>query len=316
MGVVAVLTPHAVSAQQAGSCVNGGAVADAANTGRISDCEALLAGMDTLAGTAATRSLNWAADTPIADWYGVVLSGTPQRVTQLRLHGQDANADTGMAEAKLNGTIPAELGLLSELTVLYLHRNNLTGEIPGALGNLTNLEWVSLYGNGLSGEIPAELAKLSNLKRLYLNHNDLTGQIPGALGGLSNLTHLFLHRNQLTGTIPAAEWNGLDNLVWMSLYSNDLTGGIPTELTGLASLKRLYLHENKNLGGTIPDSLGQMSTLTHLLLLRTGVSGPIPDSLGELSNLEWLVPIRQRVDGRDTGRVGRPYQPEAPIPAL
>ena len=266
------------------ACVIGGAATDAANTGLVSDCETLLEAKDKLEGTGATRTLNWSADTPMANWYGVVLSGTPQRVTYLRLHGQNEDAETGTVEAKLNGTIPAELGQLSELTVLY----NQTGEVPGALGNLANLEWLSLYDNDLTGAIPTELADLSNLERLYLNHNDLTGQIPGDLGEMSSLTHLFLHRNQLTGTIPADEWDGLDNLEWLSLYGNDLTGGIPTDLTGLSKLERLYLHENRNLGGTIPAELGQMSSLTHLLLLRTGLTGEIPDSLGELSNLEWL----------------------------
>ena len=60
-------------------CSSGTAVPDAANNpGLVSDCEALLASRDTLAGTA---TLNWSADTPIADWEGVVLEGTPQRVT-------------------------------------------------------------------------------------------------------------------------------------------------------------------------------------------------------------------------------------------
>ena len=54
-------------------CVSGGAVVDATNTGLKSDCGMLLAARDTLAGTAA---LNWSADTPIADWTGVVLGGS------------------------------------------------------------------------------------------------------------------------------------------------------------------------------------------------------------------------------------------------
>ena len=256
-------------------CVTGGAVSDSSNTGLVSDCEALLEARDALAGTG---SLNWSSDTPITDWDGIRgLEGTPERVTKLYLHSKG-----------LSGTIPSELGGMSSLTHLYLHRNKLTGAIPAELSSLSSLEWLSLYGNGLTGGVPAELAGLSKLKRLYLHDNQLSGMIPGKLGGMSNLTHLFLHRNRLTGTIPADQWDGLDNLVWLSLYSNDLTGGIPTELTGLAKLNRLYLHENRNLGGSIPAELGQMSSLTHLLLLRTGLSGPIPDSLGDLSNLAWL----------------------------
>ena len=231
-------------------CERGAAPDAEGNPGLVSDCELLLRSRDTLAGSA---TLNWRDDVAMSEWDGVTLSGTPERVTRLELHGKG-----------LDGEIAVELSGLSELRRLYLH------------------------GNSLSGEIPADLGKLTNLERLYLYSNELSGEIPGELGGMTKLTHMFLHHNQLRGKIPAAEWDGLDNLVWLSLYSNDLSGGIPTELTGLAKLERLYLHENRNLGGEIPAELGQMSSLTHLRLLRTGVSGPIPDSLSKLSKLVWL----------------------------
>ena len=83
-------------------CVSGGAVVDATNEGLVSDCGMLLAARDTLAGTA---SLNWSADTPIADWTGVVLGGTHGRVTELDL-----------GALGLNGRIPTELGSLANLT--------------------------------------------------------------------------------------------------------------------------------------------------------------------------------------------------------
>ena len=255
-------------------CVSGGAVSDQTNTGLVSDCEALLAAEDALAGAG---SLNWSADTPITDWDGIRgLEGTPERVTKLYLHSKG-----------LSGTIPSELGGMSSLTHLYLHRNKLTGAIPAELSSLSSLEWLSLYGNGLTGGVPAELAGLSKLKRLYLHDNQLSGMIPGKLGGMSSLTHLFLHRNQLTGAIPG-ELGGMSNLEWLSLYGNGLTGGIPTELGSLSKLKRLYLHANQ-LSGTVPAALGNLSSLTHLLLLRNDLSGPIPIGLGKLSNMVWLA---------------------------
>ena len=135
-------------------CVSGGAVPDATNTGLISDCEALLAARDTLAGTA---SLNWSADTPITEWNGVVLGGTSGRVTEILL-----------GALGLNGRIPKELGSLANLTELSLDDNGLTGEIPPELGGLSNLTWLSLWDNQLTGEIPPELGGLSNLTVLVL----------------------------------------------------------------------------------------------------------------------------------------------------
>ena len=44
----------------------------------------------------------------------------------------------------------------------------MSGEIPAALGGLTNLTVLYLPGNQLSGEIPAALGGLTNLTILYL----------------------------------------------------------------------------------------------------------------------------------------------------
>ena len=84
-----------VSAQTGpASCANDGAVTDAAdNPGLVSDCNALLAARDTLAGSA---TLNWSADLAIEDWDGVRLRGSPSRVTGLYLQGQALERyDTG-----------------------------------------------------------------------------------------------------------------------------------------------------------------------------------------------------------------------------
>ena len=243
-------------------CVSGGAVIDRDNAHLIYDCEALLEARDTLAGTDSSRFLNWQADTPIANWYGVVLSDTTQRVTELRLHGRNANQETGTPEEKLNGTIPAELGGLSELTLLYLHRNNLAGEVPSALSDLSKLRVLYLYDNKLT-EISDELGP-----------------------GLTALTRLFAHRNDLAGEIPSG-LTSIPNLDWLTLYDNELTGAIPADLSSLANLRRLYLHRNE-LNGPIPGELGNMSSLTHLLLPGNDLNGAIPAELGELGSLVWL----------------------------
>ena len=187
-GVVAAFASSVVLATE-DTCTTSGAVADSANNpGLVSDCAALLAARNTLAGTA---NLNWAAETPIAEWDGVTVDGTPLRVTELTLFRKG-----------LTGEVSEELGDLSNLEVLSLWGNELTGEIPVELGSLSSLESLSLWGNELTGEIPTELGNLSNLTGLYLDRNQLTGEIPTELGSLSNLERLWLGSNQLTGEIP------------------------------------------------------------------------------------------------------------------
>ncbi len=114
--------------------------------GLLADCIALLVARDVLAGDAAIP--HWTAVRPITDWRGVVLDGSPQRVTGLYLPYRG-----------LRGAIPAELGQLSELRTLDLSSNDLTGEIPLALAALPNLQELDLAYNELEGCIPPELER-------------------------------------------------------------------------------------------------------------------------------------------------------------
>ena len=160
---------------------------------------------------------NWLSDEPLGTWYGVTTN------------------DAG------------------RVTALSLIRNNLDGSIPPELGKLSNLEVLIFVYNQLSGPIPAELGNLSNLEALGLSSNQLTGAVPPELGNLSNLERLGLGSNQLTGTIPP-EFGNLFALEFLWFYGNQLTGSIPPELGNLSNLKDLRLHNNR-LTGELPISL-------------------------------------------------------------
>ena len=278
-------------------CDNGIAVTNPADKKvLVEDCEALLASVDTLAGAAL---LNWSANTPLSQWDGVVIGGSPVRITGLYLYSRELTGEipdqlgrlTGLEtlwlhDNRLSGELPAELGSLSLLEQLSLNRNRLSGGLPASLGNLTNLEFMSLSRNSLSGGLPPALGNLSNLEELWLYENDLSGEFPAELGNLTNLMRLRLDRNQLAGEIPA-ELGNLTNLTWLNLDQNQLTGEIPAELGNLSNLMRLRLDQNQ-LTGEIPAELGNLSNLTWLFLDQNDLSGEIPVELGTLEILETL----------------------------
>ena len=254
------------------ACVSGGAVSAGDEYADLArDCAILLGLHDTLVGS--STSLNWSEDTLMTLWYGVTV--VSNRVTSLNI-----------TPFYLSGTIPAELGDLTELKSIRLGFNDLTGSIPTELGNLTNLTELDLNSNDLTGTIPTELGSLANLTRLDLASNGLTGTIPTELGSLANLTRLALSGNDLTGTIPT-ELGSLADLTALELGSNGLTGTIPTELGSLADLTRLVLGNN-GLTGTIPTELGSLVNLTALDLGSNGLTGTIPTELGSLVNLTAL----------------------------
>ena len=192
----------------------------------------------------------------------------------------------GLQVNALTGSIPAELGRLSNLEQLSLSLNQLTGSIPAELGRLSNLEQLSLSLNELAGPIPAELNRLSNLEELHVSWNRLTGPIPSELGDLSSLEVLQLSWNRLMGPIPSG-LGDLSNLRDLSLAGNELTGTIPARLGDLEGLVQLELQEN-DLEGRIPEDLGRLRLLERLLLNQNDLTGSIPSALGDATSLRLL----------------------------
>lgn len=139
------------------------------------------------------------------------------------------------------------------VTRIDLCSNGLRGTIPTQLGGLSNLEWLLLGDNELTGTIPPELGTLDHLVILGLNHNQLTSTIPPDLGNLTNLQELGLNSNLLTGSVPS-QLGDLTNLVNLGLCFNQLTGSIPSEIGNLSHLTGLWVDFNL-LSGPLPRSL-------------------------------------------------------------
>jgi len=134
---------------------------------------------------------------------------------------------------QLTGTIPPDLGKLTNLTFLSLATNQLTGLIPKEIGSLVNMTHLQLWYNQFTGEIPPEIWNLNNLEGLGLASNQLKGEIPQEIGNLTNLTGLNLSTNQLTGKIPDTLCDIYPNLsFFFSIANNQLCPPYPDCLSG------------------------------------------------------------------------------------
>lgn len=145
-----------------------------------------------------------------------------------------------------SGTEDTWYGVLVEddsVIEIDLVDNQLSGTLPFELGNLSNLDWLQLYGNQLTGSIPSEIGSLNNLTLLDLGINQLSGSIPKELSNLNNLQDLLLDDNQLNGTIPS-ELGVLNNLLTFWIDGNQLRGKIPLELRNLTNLNSLNICNN------------------------------------------------------------------------
>ncbi len=198
-------------------------------------------------------------------------------------NGPDWTNNTGWTTGPLDTWYGITLNEAGRVTTIDLNNNNLTGTLPEEIGQLSELQSLVLWGNSISGELPIELCNLSNLYNLDLGLNQFTGSIPEAIGQLSNLQTLFIGSGStLTGEIPASLGN-LTNLRILALDQNQLSGEIPDELGNLVQLEELYLELNQ-LSGAIPENFQNLNLFT-LNLGGNQLSGNLPEFMGQQTNL-------------------------------
>jgi len=235
------------------------------------DSLALVALYDSTNGANWTNNISWLTG-PVSTWYGITVSGG--QVTDIALEYNN-----------LTGTIPSEIGNLTNLQTLNFWFNQLTGPIPHEIGNLSDLRTLELMNNQLSGSIPSEIGNMINLQTLWLHSNHLTGSIPSSIGNLANLESLSLYENQLSGSIPA-EIGNITNLYDLNIGSNQLSGFIPPEIGNLTnSLTTLSLEEN-NLSGPVPVEITNLTSLRKLKLYTNQLTD-LPN-LTSLDSLKFL----------------------------
>ena len=217
-----------------------------------------------------TDNTNWARSRePLSEWHGVS-TDEQGRVEELRL---SANG--------LNGTIGAELGVLTRLTGLYLNDNELTGTIPPELENLTQLQVFDIRNTGLC--VTAD----SELHTWIATIQDFQGT---ATCGASNLLANFVNGNNGAFNSRVYLWNPSESSgdVTVRVFTLPLTGGLAQELTA-APL---------NLG-----TLGAKSALNVKvakdILAPLGIALPYTNNEGDLT-LEFTI---QAVDVRGATQV-------------
>ncbi|KAH7544873.1 hypothetical protein FEM48_Zijuj01G0032100 [Ziziphus jujuba var. spinosa] len=177
----------------------------------------------------------------------------------------------------------------TSLSVLDLSDNSFGSPMPLWLFNLTSLTKLHLVWNFFNGPIPSEVTNLNSLEVLDLAANlYLEGQIPRFLGNLSKLQILDLSGNNFSGKIHdfLGRFKAFpkSSLVSLDLSSNSLEGFLPESLGNLRSLQHLILSGN-SFWGSIPASVRTLSDMRVLDLSYNEMNGTIPKGIGKLSNL-------------------------------
>jgi Leucine-rich repeat (LRR) protein len=109
-----------------------------------------------------------------------------------------------------------------------LDSNEIVGSIPTEIGLLTELASISITNSTLSGPIPTEMGNLSELRRLWLYDNQLSGIIPSQMSNLAILEVLELHLNDISGAMPAGVCASIEK---SEFESKALTADCVSEVT-------------------------------------------------------------------------------------
>eukprot|EP00934_Nitzschia_sp_Nitz4_P007865 Nitzschia sp. Nitz4//scaffold393_size11853//9698//11425//NITZ4_009023-RA/size11853-processed-gene-0.12-mRNA-1//-1//CDS//3329550226//7855//frame0 len=223
------------------------------------------------------------ADTSLCDWYPGNLCEEPGQDStnrQRRLEDkQDIIYTLELSDNSLRGSIPSEIFLLSGLEALYLDNNGgLTGTLPTELGLLTELETLDVHDTSLTGTIPTELGSLEKLRSVNMGDcSGMSGSVPLELWGASRMQTLILEGIGLTGSLPGKG----KSAYYIFLAHNQLTGSLPSEVWKAARI--LDLSHNL-LTGTIPSTLvdNWNDDLEALFLEGNEFSGDVPIAVCEM----------------------------------
>jgi Leucine-rich repeat (LRR) protein len=220
-----------------------------------------------------------------------------------------------MYDNDLNGFLPLCLANLTSLQQLDLSSNHL--KIPMSLSPLYNLsklkyfdgsdneiyteeddhnlspkfqlESISLSSHGQgAGAFPKFLYHQFSLQSLALTNIQIKGEFPNWL--IENNTYLHdlsLENCSLLGPFLLPK-NSHVNLSFLSISMNYFQGKIPSEIGArLPGLEVLLMSDN-GFNGSVPFSLGNISSLQLLDLSNNSLQGQIPGWIGNMSSLEFL----------------------------
>ena len=191
----------------------------------------------------------------------------------------------------ISGTLPSELGYLTELTTLSLHNLGLTGTVPDELGSMVSLVELNLTGNLLSGDVPSSLCDLATYAAVTLLNNSFTCY-----------PSCQVNSNDVYGLSGTPTWSPWEGRICQSDVDVALCSLISaTNISSIAALQTWECNSDGNalsnpcnwdgihcsgsdvivlslagmeLVGTVPSELGRLTAMTNLDLGERSTVAP------------------------------------------
>ncbi|XP_034899670.2 uncharacterized protein [Populus alba] len=185
-----------------------------------------------------------------------------------------------------------------QLESLYLRgRGQDAGALPKFFYHQFSLQYLDLANIQIKGEFSNWLIENNTyLHQLYLENCSLSGPFLLPKNSHVNLSFLSISMNHFQGQIPSEIGARLPGLTVLLMSDNGFSGSIPFSLGNITSMQVLDL-SNNNLQGQISEGIGNMSFLEFLDLSGNNFSGCLPPRFGTSSNLRYVYLSRNKLQG-------------------
>ncbi|KAF8035539.1 hypothetical protein BT93_C1539 [Corymbia citriodora subsp. variegata] len=231
-------------------------------------------------------------------WEGVVTEHHLANLSSLTdLNLRKASPNISLAFNIAPGWIPP-----FKLRYLYIRSCQLGPEFPSWLRNQNDLETVVLNNAKILGTIPDWFLQLDlQLDELDIGYNQLIGEPPTSLMFLDVRSNVDLSSNLYeeiitSGPIPPNIGELMPYLTDLDVSQNALNGTIPLSIGNMTTLTTLVI-SNNYLSGEIPQFWSDLSLLYILDMSNNNLSGPIPREVGLLSSLMFFIVSKNNLSG-------------------
>ncbi|XP_048549252.1 receptor like protein 22-like [Triticum urartu] len=233
-----------------------------------------------------------------------------------------------LRENQFEGVLPNIIKDRCVLQILDLNNNKIEGQLPKTLTKCLQLEFLDIGNNHMVGTFPSWLGVLSGLRVLVLRSNRFYGSMGGDLHSdeksgeyFFSLQILDVASNNFFGNLSPEWFDGLKSMMNELNTTGDILGDNNSSDSGMEAeasyqdtvtiyYKSIYRTfdkvlstltvidlSNNSFGGTIPGSLGRLTSLHVLNMSGNAFTGDIPQVFGRMTQLESLDLSQNQLSG-------------------